>query len=58
MLKNFVRLGFKKEAKDLANSLHGYLNNYKTFMVSTIKSLDYFNEILKVGKCDENGCKK
>ena len=29
MLLNFSRLGFKQEAKELADSLNGYLNIYK-----------------------------
>ena len=57
MLINFTRLGFTKEAKDLAQSLNGYLNSYKSFMISSIKSIDYFNEISAGNNCNEQGCK-
>ena len=57
MLTNFTRLGFKKEAQELSLSLNGYLNNYKSFMISSIKSIDYFNEISLGKNCNENGCK-
>ena len=32
---NFTRLGFLKEAKELSESLNGYLNIYKSFMISS-----------------------
>ena len=37
MLLNFSRLGMKKEAKELSNSLNGYLNIYKSLMISSFK---------------------
>ena len=43
MLINFSRLGFEKEGQELANSLNGYLNIYKSLMTSSIKSIDFFN---------------
>ena len=56
MLLNFSRLGMKSEAKVLSNSLNGYLNIYKSLMVSSLKSIDYFNTIESNKNCTENGC--
>ena len=56
MLLNFSRLGMKNEAKELSNSLNGYLNIYKSLMVSSLKSIDYFNTIETNKNCTENGC--
>ena len=56
MLINFVRLGFNKEAKLLSSNLNCYLNIYKSFMVSAVKAIDYFNEISKVKNCNQDGC--
>ena len=56
MLLNFSRLGMNSEAKKLSNSLNGYLNIYKSMMVSSIKSIDYFNMIESNKNCTENGC--
>ena len=57
MLLNFVRLGLKKEAEELAISLNGYLNTYKGFMISSVKSIDFYNEITNGNNCNEQGCK-
>ena len=57
MLINFTRLGFKKESQDLANSLNSYLNTYKTFMISSLKSIDFHNEISSGKSCGIDGCK-
>jgi len=57
MLMNFSRLGFKEESKELAISLNGYLNIYKTFMTSSIKSLDFYNEVSSDKNCNNDGCK-
>ena len=57
MLLNLTRLGFKKESQELATSLNGYLNNYKSFMASGLKAIDYFNEISAGKNCDTSGCK-
>ncbi len=57
MLINLTKLGFYKEAKKLSESLHGYLNIYKNYMVSSIKALDFYKNISAGKKCDENGCK-
>ena len=56
MLLNFSRLGMKSEAKELSNSLNGYLNIYKSLMTSSLKSIDYFNMIEENKNCTENGC--
>ena len=57
MLLNFVRLGMKNEAEELAVSLNGYLNSYKNFMISSVKSIDFYNEITNGNNCNEQGCK-
>jgi uncharacterized protein YyaL (SSP411 family) len=56
MLMNFSRLGMKKEAKELSNSLNGYLNIYKSLMVSSIKSIDYYKMIESNKNCSDTGC--
>ena len=56
MLINLTKLGFNEEAKKLSKSLHGYLNIYKNYMVSTIKALNFYENTSKGKKCDENGC--
>ena len=57
MLINLIRLGLKDEAKNLANSLNGYLNYYKTHMMTAIRALDFFNNISSGKNCNELGCK-
>ena len=57
MLINFARLGYVNEAKELSQSLNGYLNIYKSFMLSSIKSIDYSNLILSKENCGTDGCK-
>jgi uncharacterized protein len=56
MLINLARLGFKKESKELASSLNGFLNVYSSFMVSSLKAIDYFNNISNGKKCNDQGC--
>ncbi len=56
MLLNFSRLGMKSEAKELSNSLNGYLNTYKSLMTSSLKSIDFFATIESNKNCTENGC--
>jgi uncharacterized protein YyaL (SSP411 family) len=56
MLLNFSRLGMRLEAEELSNSLNGYLNIYKSLMISSLKSIDYLNMIKKNKNCNENGC--
>ena len=56
MLINFSRLGFKDKAKELSESLNGYLNIYKNYMVSSLKALDIFKEINDGKNCNTEGC--
>ena len=56
MLLNFSRLGMKKEAKELSNSLNGYLNIYKSIMASSLKGIDYYTMIESNKNCTETGC--
>jgi len=56
MLLNFSRLKMKNEAKELSNSLNGYLNVYKSLMASSIKSIDYFNTVDTGQNCTKEGC--
>ena len=57
MLINLVRLGMMNEARKLSNSLNGYLNIYKNHMMSSIRALDYFNNVNDGKNCNEQGCK-
>ena len=57
MLINFVKLGMMKEAKKLSESLNGYLNVYKNHMMTAIRALDFFNNIVSGKNCNEQGCK-
>ncbi len=57
MLINLVKLGMMDEAKKLSNSLNGYLNIYKNHMMTAIRALDFFNNIISGKKCNEQGCK-
>ena len=56
MLLNFSRLGMRSEAKKLSDSLNGYLNIYKSLMVSSLKAIDYYNMIEANKNCTETGC--
>jgi uncharacterized protein YyaL (SSP411 family) len=56
MLLNFSRLKMKNEAKELSNSLNGYLNVYKSLMASALKSIDYFNTVDSNKNCTTDGC--
>ena len=56
MLLNFSRLKMKNEAKELSDSLNGYLNVYKSLMASSLKSIEYFNMLDSNGNCTEKGC--
>jgi uncharacterized protein len=56
MLLNFSRLGMKNEARELSNSLNGFLNIYKSLMTSSLKAIDY-HKMTESGKnCTETGC--
>ena len=56
MLINLIRLGMKKEAKLLSDSLNGYLNVYKNHMMTALRACDYFNNINSGKNCNEQGC--
>tara|TARA_B100001057_G_scaffold499303_1_gene609453 strand:+ start:767 stop:2482 length:1716 start_codon:yes stop_codon:yes gene_type:complete len=57
MLINLTRLGFKEQAKHLSESINGYLNLYKNLMTSSLKAVDFFNEIDSGKNCSPEGCK-
>ena len=57
MLINFIRLGMMEEAKKLSESLNGYLNIYKNHIMTSLRAIDFFNNIKKGKKCNEQGCK-
>ncbi len=57
MLINLVRLGMMGEAKKLSESLNGYLNIYKNHMMTSLRAIDFFNNIKKGKNCNELGCK-
>ena len=57
MLINFVRLGMMDEAKKLSESLNGYLNIYKSHMITSLRAIDFFCNIKEGKNCNENGCK-
>ena len=56
MLINLIRLGMIDEAKKLADSLNGYLNIYKNHMMTSLRAIDYFNNIKEGKNCNEQGC--
>ena len=57
MLINLVRLGMMNEAKNLSKSLNSYLNIYKNHMMTSLRALDFFNNISSGKNCNEQGCK-
>ena len=57
MLINLVRLGKMDEAKKLSESLNGYLNIYKNYMLTALKAIDYYENIKNGKNCNEQGCK-
>ncbi len=57
MLINLVRLGMMEQAEKLAKSLNGYLNIYKSHMMTALRALDFFNNINSGKNCNEQGCK-
>ena len=56
MLINFIRLGMIEEAKKLSYSLNGYLNVYKSHMMTSLKAIDYFNNTTSGKNCNHQGC--
>ena len=57
MLINLTRLGFSNESNKLSNSLNGYLNIYKSHMMTAIRAIDFFNNVKDGKNCNEQGCK-
>ncbi len=57
MLINFIRLGMMDEARKLSESLNGYLNVYKNHMMTSLRAIDYFNNVKDGKNCNEQGCK-
>ena len=57
MLINLIRLGMIDEAKKISESLNGYLNIYKNHMMTSLRALDFFNNIQEGKNCNEQGCK-
>ena len=42
MLINLTKLGMMDEANKLSNSLNGYLNIYKNYMLTSLRAIDFF----------------
>ena len=57
MLINLIRLGMIEEAKKISESLNGYLNIYKNHMMTSLRALDFYNNIQEGKNCNELGCK-
>ena len=45
-----------EEAQKLSESLNGYLNVYKSHMMSSLRAIDYFRNIKEGKNCNEKGC--
>ena len=57
MLKNFARLKyFCSESDELGKSIESYLNIYKNYMLSSVKSLDIYKNAKLNINCNEDGC--
>ena len=56
MLLNFSRLGMVNESRELSKSLNGYLNVYKSLMVSSLKAIDYHKSIEAKKNCTDSEC--
>ena len=57
MLINLTKLGMMNEANKLSDSLNGYLNVYKNHMMTSLRAIDFFNNIKEGKSCNEQGCK-
>ena len=57
MLINLIRLGMMDKAKKLSESLNGYLNIYKNHMMTSLRAIDFFNNVNEGKNCNELGCK-
>ncbi len=56
MLINLIRLGMMEEAKKLSISLNGYLNIYKSHMMTSLRAIDFFNNTTSGKNCNHQGC--
>jgi uncharacterized protein YyaL (SSP411 family) len=56
MLINLIRLDMMQEARKISESLNGYLNVYKNYMMTAIRALDFFNNISDGKNCNQEGC--
>ena len=57
MLIHLVRVGMMQHAEKLAKSLNGYLNIYKSHMMTAMRALDFYNNINSGKNCNQEGCK-
>ncbi len=57
MLINLIRLGMMDKAEKLSESLNGYLNIYKNHMMTSLRAIDFFNNVNEGKNCNEQGCK-
>ena len=57
ILINLIRMGMIEEAKKISESLNGYLNIYKNHMMTSLRALDFFNNIQEGKNCNDQGCK-
>ena len=56
MLINLVRLGMMEQAECLSGSLNGYLNVYKSHMMTALRAIDFYKNIKRGKNCNEKGC--
>ena len=56
MLINFIRLGMMDMAEKLSASLNSYLNIYKNHMMTSLRALDFFKNIVDGKNCNQTGC--
>tara|TARA_X000001036_G_scaffold412135_1_gene425420 strand:+ start:1095 stop:2825 length:1731 start_codon:yes stop_codon:yes gene_type:complete len=57
MLINLTRLGMTDKAKKISFSLNGYLNIYKNHMMTSLRAIDFYNNVKEGKNCNEQGCK-
>ena len=56
MLINLTRLGMIDKADKLSISLNGYLNIYKNHMMTSLRAIDFYNNVKEGKNCNEQGC--
>ena len=56
MLINLTRLGMIDKADKLSISLNGYFNIYKNHMMTSLRAIDFYNNVKKGKNCNEQGC--